>query len=143
LSKILDFNAEFPDLWMRIAELHEIAGDLDKAELAIQTAVKNDTSGDTRSQLVQFYLRIGESEKALDQVQKMLGKGSPREIELLALQLYFQDYWAEAEGVLKFAIVKYPDDGRLNYLLGSVLEDLRKYEEAVKYFTRVYTSIPI
>lgn len=138
LQKVIKLKKDSIVYIMRIAEIYEASGDLVQAEATIKDAAKEDVNGVAGSQLIRFYLRIGKSAEAIAWVEKIMENSSPRDAQQLALYLYHQDYWVEAEGILESAVRRYPEDMRLHYVYASILEDRRNYKKALKHFLVIY-----
>lgn len=143
--EIIERNPE--DLESKIAygEVLFSKGDLDSAEVYFLKLL-DDNSDDWR--IIYFLGRInmsGEDYQAAEGYFRKLIDVKPQIPEgytNLGLTLFQQGREGEAVELLDSALVKFPDDYGVNFIMGSALNSLKRYSEARKYFLKALEIVP-
>lgn len=136
----------FEAAYLEMAEIHELAGKPGKAMALYETVVNkvNPASGVARDRLIQLYIKQGDLDKVLTQLEGMLrlNPNNPAVLYRKAVVLAENGQVDEAIEVVTRVLNLYPSDIRSLEFLGSLYQQTEQNEEARKVYERVLEVDP-
>jgi len=127
-------------LLFNLADVEERLSNPVKAEEYYRAAYDVAKSKMAHSRFVKFYLRTGQEMKAFSLVQPQQDQVSNREAENTAIEMYMLGYLEGALKSIETRAISNPEDWRINYLYGVLLEDSGYTERAVQVFINLSGS---
>ena len=121
-------------LKFRMADLQETAGNSDASAEILRGMLGSADAPEARRRLSAFWIRQGETERALRELAESGKASDPRGVEKLVMPLARAKEWEAAATVLAREAVAYPDDWRLSYFHAVVLLEAGKTDEAIDRF---------
>ncbi|MGC4014192.1 MAG: hypothetical protein QM755_06675 [Luteolibacter sp.] len=122
------------DLRLQLSSLEEQAGNPDRALAVLEEIAPSDPSGKARGALAQAYIRQGQALKGLRELKQLAGKSrDPRAVESSAISLADAKLFEESIAFIQEETMD-TGDWRLRYLLGALLEEDGRDQEAVAVF---------
>ncbi|MCU0749270.1 MAG: tetratricopeptide repeat protein, partial [Akkermansiaceae bacterium] len=128
-------------LLLRLADIEEGNGSLEKAEAMIRKAVSAEDIPENRRRLSGFWIRNGDAERGLAEMLAARGPAaSPRETERLVMPLVDAKDWTNALRILTPEVARHPGDWRLGYLHAIVLLEHGSKNEALNRFNALLAA---
>ncbi|MEK7951116.1 tetratricopeptide repeat protein [Luteolibacter soli] len=121
-------------LKFRMADLQETSGNADASADILRGMLGGADAPEARRRLSSFWIRQGETERALRELAESGKSSDARAVEKLVMPLARAKEWEAAATVLARETVAYPDDWRLAYLYAVVLLEGGKKDEALGRF---------
>ncbi|MCA9239826.1 MAG: tetratricopeptide repeat protein, partial [Planctomycetales bacterium] len=126
------------ELLQQIARIEEREGDWRQAVETLKRATEVDPSGKARLQLARLHLSMGD----LDEGYRLLTENpheltDARKVESLAEAMIANQEWERAAEFLSRFRDRWPDDYRLRFLSGVVLEETNELQQAADLFLAV------
>lgn len=118
-----------------LAKIAEEGGDYEEAIRWRREAARRQPGPDASRRLAEFYLRIGETELGMAQLEGIDEKAlQPRTVEQALLQLTWHDQWEGVLGYLAGLGELVESDWRMRYIRAVALGDVGRPEDAIDEF---------
>ena len=121
-------------LLLRLGKTEESLGKSSSAEKYYLQAVDIAKSNTSYNQLIRFYLRSGYEAKAFALAKRKTEFKSIRDEENVAIEIYLMGYLEVALAGIEAVATANPQDWRVNYLHGLLLEDAGEAQQAAQIF---------
>jgi predicted Zn-dependent protease len=121
-------------LKFRMADLQETSGNADASAEILRGILGSAEAPEARRRLSAFWIRQGETERALRELGESGKSSDPRAVEKIVMPLARAKEWEAATTVLARETAAFPDDWRLSYLYAVVLLEAGKAEAAMGRF---------
>ncbi len=145
LKKLIAKNPGWRPAYLEQGELALAAGKISDAEAAFDSAIS--TGADAASvdyKLAQYYVAQKQTKEAIARLRKGIDKGAvqPETYAMLAELERSQNNVDAGLTALRAGIAKFPQNGLLQFRLGSELAALRRYDESLPYFDKALQLKP-
>ncbi len=134
LNAAMRLRPEDVRLRHRLARLHEMDGQWEEAVRLLEEVVPGDSGGKTRQQIALLHLRYGDQEVGYQKLVEGFGQLTADEIERIADAMMARQNWDLALRLLDEQRAAFPDDWRLAYQHGVVLEEEGQLDRAADAF---------
>ncbi|MFC4992427.1 tetratricopeptide repeat protein [Rubritalea tangerina] len=127
-------------LLLNIGDIEERLGNSDTAETYYRQASEITGAKNAQNQLLKFYFRSGQEDKAFALVKAQNQSSDPRKAEQLAVEMFRIGYLDAALISLKTLVAKHPNDWRAKYLYATLLEENGQLDEASELFINLSSA---